>query len=83
MTSTPTMTYYGVQPFESAARGRSKVLAPVVAQSASEAVRRAERLAAEKGGAIAFSRTGDPTFGEFDDPVILGRFGEVPKDFEH
>ncbi|WP_157043669.1 hypothetical protein [Nitrobacter hamburgensis] len=53
MTSTTkTITYYGVQPFEHAARGRSKVLPPVVAQSQGEALRRAERLAAEKGGAM-------------------------------
>lgn len=83
MTKASTVTYFGVQPFESAARGRSKVLAPVVAQSANEALRRAERLAKERGGAIAFSRSGDPTFGEFDEPVILGRFGDVPRDFEH
>jgi hypothetical protein len=80
---TKTMTYYGIQPFENAARGRSKVLAPIVAQTASEALRRAERLAKERGGAIAFSRSGDPDFGEFDEPVILGRFGDVPKEFEH
>lgn len=83
MTDETTLTYYGVQPFENAPRGRSKVLAPVAAQSPDEALRRAERLAKEKGGAIAFSRTGDPTFGEFDDPVILGRFGDVPREFEH
>lgn len=84
MTSTnKSTTYYGIQPFENAARGRSKVLPPIVAQSASEALRRAERLAKERGGAIAFSRTGDPTFGEFEEPVILGRFGDVPREFEH
>jgi hypothetical protein len=26
---------------------------------------------------VAFSRTGDPTTGEFQDAVILARFGEV------
>jgi hypothetical protein len=77
-----TITYYGVQPFESTAGGGSTVLAPIAAHSSGEAVRKAERLAREKGGAIAFSRTGDPTFGEFDEPVILGRFGDVPRDFE-
>ncbi len=28
-------------------------------------------------GAIAFSRTGDPAIGEFEDAVILARLGEV------
>jgi hypothetical protein len=32
-------------------------------------------------GAIAFSRTGDPNVGEFEDAVILKAFGEVPDDF--
>jgi hypothetical protein len=29
----------------------------------------------------AFSRTGDPTLGEFEDAVILKTFGDVPVDF--
>jgi hypothetical protein len=32
-------------------------------------------------GAVAFSRSGDPTLGEFEDAVILKTFGEVPEDF--
>lgn len=28
----------------------------------------------------AFSRTGDPSIGEFEDAVILGRYGETPDD---
>ena len=32
-------------------------------------------------GAVAFSRSGDPNVGEFDDAVILKTFGEVPEDF--
>lgn len=75
-------TYYAVQPFEHAPRGRLKVLQPIVVQTLTEAVRKAERMAKERGGAIAFSRSGDPEFGDFDEPVILGRFGDVPRDFE-
>ncbi len=75
-------TYYAVQPFENAPRGRSKVLQPIVVASSGEAVRRAERVAKERGGAIAFSRTGDPEWGDFGDPLILARFGEVPREFE-
>ena len=29
-------------------------------------------------GAVAFSRTGDPATGEFDDAVVIERFGAVP-----
>jgi hypothetical protein len=34
-------------------------------------------MASSKAGAIAFSRTGDPSTGEFADAVILAGFGEV------
>ena len=39
----------------------------------------AASLALEGGhcGAIAFSRTGDPSLGDFEDAVILKTFGEV------
>jgi hypothetical protein len=32
-------------------------------------------------GAVAFSRSGDPNLGEFEDATILKTFGEVPEDF--
>ena len=47
---------------------------------ASRARRQAERVARSIGGAVAFSRTGDPTLGEYQDAVILVRFGDVPED---
>jgi hypothetical protein len=49
------------------------------ARSAEQAIRMATSLAAKEGhcGAIAFSRTGDPALGEFQDAVILKTFGEV------
>jgi hypothetical protein len=31
-------------------------------------------------GALAFSRTGDPATGEFQDAVVLAQFGEVDLD---
>ena len=46
-------------------------MSPIVAE------RRARALALEHTGALAFSRTGDPATGEFQDAVILARFGEV------
>ena len=53
---------------------------PIDVSDADRARRQAERVARSKGGAIAFSRTGDPVSGEFDDAVILASFGEVPND---
>ncbi len=29
-------------------------------------------------GVVAYSRTGDVTLGEYDEPVILARFGTLP-----
>lgn len=37
-------------------------------------------IALEHAGALAFSRTGDPATGEFQDAVILARFREVDLD---
>jgi hypothetical protein len=70
------VTYHVVIAFDRDAEGDLKpgearaVLSPIVAE------RRARALAL----ALAFSRTGDPTTGEFQDAVILARFGEVDLD---
>jgi hypothetical protein len=71
------VTYHVVIAFDRDAEGdlqpgeAREVLSPIVAE------RRARALALEHAGAVAFSRTGDPTTGEFQDAVILARFGEV------
>ena len=74
------VTYHVVIAFDRDAEGDLKpgeareVLSPIVAE------RRACALALEHAGALAFSRTGDPTTGEFQDAVILAQFGEVDLD---
>jgi hypothetical protein len=40
----------------------------------------AKRLAQNRAGVIAFSRTGDPSMGDWDDAVILWQTGVVPDD---
>ena len=45
--------------------------------SAGAAERGARELALRHAGAVAFSRTGDPSTGEFEDAVILAQFGDV------
>ncbi|MGQ4273436.1 hypothetical protein [Terrihabitans sp. B22-R8] len=72
------VTYFVVQPFENTERGLV-VGEAKQAQSEHGARSLAQRLAA-KGGAIAFSRTGDPQFGDFEDAVVLGFYGTVPED---
>jgi hypothetical protein len=76
------MIYYVALPFTSLEGG----LAPgqaVECPSGAAAVRRAQAMALDKtyAGAVAFSRSGDPNLGEFEDAVILKTFGQVPDDF--
>jgi hypothetical protein len=49
---------------------------------AGAAILRAEILSRIPGnvGSIAFSRTGDPDVGKFEDAMVLKRFGDVPSD---
>jgi hypothetical protein len=74
------VTYYVVIPFVADESGDLVPLEPIEAQSSDNAKRRASAIAADKGGAIAFSRTGEPATGDFDDAVVLARYGEVPTD---
>ena len=74
------MTYHVVVAFDRDAEGDLKpgeareVLSPIIAE------RRARVLAEGHAGALAFSRTGDPATGEFQDAVALAQFGEVDLD---
>jgi hypothetical protein len=75
-----TMTYYVALAFKRSEDGGEIVACdPKEARSAEQAIRMATSLAANEGhcGAIAFSRTGDPALGDFEDAVILKSFGEV------
>jgi hypothetical protein len=76
------VTYYVALPFLQDDTG-SPVAGPAEeCQSPSGAVRRAEVLSRAAGsvGAVAFSRTGDPLAGEFNDAQLLKKFGDVPDD---
>jgi hypothetical protein len=75
-----TMTYYVALAFRRAEDDGGIVACDArEAQSSEQAIRMAASLAEEEGdcGAIAFSRTGDPAVGEFEDAVILKKVGEV------
>ena len=75
------VTYYVVLPFI-----REPETGELVAEEGQEApsehsaMSRARAMIGRKAGAVAFSRTGDPALGEFEDATILGRYGEVPPD---
>jgi len=75
-----TMTYYVALAFTRSEDGGDIVpCEPKEARSSDQAIRMAGKMAAMDGscGAIAFSRTGDPTLGDFEDAVILKTVGEV------
>jgi hypothetical protein len=74
------VTYHVVVAFDRDEEGdlrpgeAQEVMSPIVDE------RRARALALEYAGALALSRTGNPATGEFQDAVILARFGEVDLD---
>jgi hypothetical protein len=70
-------TYYVVVPFDQNAQGELEAGKAREAINAVLAERLARALAHEHAGAIAFSRSGDPETGEFQDPVVLATFGDV------
>jgi hypothetical protein len=74
------MTYYVALAFKRSEDDGGNIVAcdPKEARSSEQAMM-AGSLATQEGhcGAIAFSRTGDPALGDFDDAVILKTFGEV------
>jgi hypothetical protein len=76
-----TMTYYVALPFMRSEDGEIVACEPKEARSSDQAIRRAGTMAAEEGhcGPIAFSRTGDPALGDFEDAVILRTVGEAEK----
>lgn len=52
----------------------------IAASCPAEAKELAAWLAKEDGGAVAFSRRGNPDVGSYKDAKILGAYGDVPDD---
>ena len=74
----PAVTYYVALPFIRTDEGDLVAGEAQEKQTASAAVRAAQQMARTAPGAVAFSRAGDPATGEFEDAVVIQRFGEVP-----
>jgi hypothetical protein len=72
------LTYFVVQSFERTRLGFLSPDAPVQATDKDHALRLAGRLAGIKPGVLAFSRTGDPATGEYENAVVIVSHGEVP-----
>jgi hypothetical protein len=75
-------TIYLVQAFKQGRGTRLNADTPISCKSPELARRTAERLAEAKAGVVAFSTSGDPELGEYDEePVIFFRTGRLPAQF--
>lgn len=76
-------TLYLVQPFVAGKGGSLKAEKALQSKTAADAMRTAERLASSKLGVVAYSTSGDPDLGEYDErPAVLFKAGRVPPEFE-
>jgi hypothetical protein len=77
------MIYYVALPFAPVDGGGLAPGQAVECPSGAAAIRRAQAMSRDEAnaGAVAFSRSGDPNLGDFEDAVILKSFGQVPDDF--
>ena len=73
-------TYFIVQPFQETNRGALVALPAIAARDAEHARRLVTRQAGVAVGAIAFSRRADPDAGDYEEAVVLMRWGKVPDD---
>lgn len=72
------VTYYVALPFVRTEDGDLVAGEAQEKQTATAALNEARRMADRGAGAVAFSRLGDPSIGEFDDAKVIETFGEVP-----
>jgi hypothetical protein len=77
----PQVTYFVALPFVASDDGVAAG-EPMECFNPTAVVIRAEALSRKPGhvGAVAFSRTGDPSTGDFGDAHVIKKFGEVPDD---
>ena len=71
------ITFHVVVPFDRNAEGELTAGEAKESPSAASAERQARVAAQAHAGAVAFSRTGDPSMGDFQDAVVLAQFGDV------
>ncbi|GAB4073256.1 hypothetical protein KHC28_24005 [Ancylobacter sonchi] len=76
------VTYFVVLPFVRDEEGYLVPQEAIEVQSAATTKSKATSLAGSKAGAVAFSRTGDRSQGEFEPAVVIARHGETPDDLE-
>ena len=71
------ITYYVIVLFDRDDEGDLKPGDGREVPSSHAAIQGARSTVTGHAGSVAFSRTGDPATGEFEDAVILAQFGEV------
>ena len=78
------VTYYVALPFVRLENGGLAPGQAVECPHSPAAIRRAEAMSRSEmnAGAVAFSRSGSPELGDFEEAVILKTFGDVPEDFD-
>lgn len=74
------ITYFVVQSFSQGRKGTITADLPMQLPSGDQAKRRALRLSESKLGVVAFSRSGDPSTGDYEDAVVLARYGIIPEE---
>jgi len=72
------LTYFVVQAFQATKGGGITADEPRQARDQQHALHLLERYRSVRAGAVAFRRTGDPSTGDWEDAVIIARFGRVP-----
>lgn len=72
-------TWFVVQGYRKGKRGALTPEEPKMARNQESCLALAKRIAITRPAVVAFSRKGDPDTGDFDEPVILATFGDVPE----
>jgi hypothetical protein len=73
-------TYFVVQSYHETSRGALAALPPIGAKDADHALRLVSLQKRVVSGVIAFSRRGDPETGDYEEAVVLARWGKVPEE---
>ena len=73
-------TYFVVQPYQETNRGALVAQPAIAAKDADHALRLVSHQKRVAVGVVAFSRRGDAETGDYEDAVVLSRWGRVPDD---
>ncbi len=72
------ITYFVVQSFQRGKKGALIPDEPKPARDQNHCMILAERPSKGSASVVAFSRSGDPDSGDWEDAVLIAQYGEVP-----